>query len=368
MTGPLAGLRVVELGGIGPGPHAGMLLADLGADVVRIERPAGGLRVIPNGTRDWMMRGRRSVSANVKEAEGHRLASSLIDRADVVIEGFRPGVAERLRLGPAECRNRNSRLVYARITGWGQQGPLARRAGHDINYIALTGVLHAIGTAGGRPTPPLNLVGDFAGGSLYLVLGVLAALLEREASGQGQVVEAAVVDGTSSLAQGFWALRAAGEWRDEPASNLLDTGAPFYDTYACADGRYVAVGALEPQFYAELLHGLGLADAGLPDQMDRSRWPILRERFAEAFGSRGRDEWTRVFQGTDACVTPVLSFAEAASDPHLRERGTIVDVEGVEQAVPAPRFSRTKPGNPRRPPDSGADNAAVLADWGVSEM
>ncbi|HSI91877.1 MAG TPA: CaiB/BaiF CoA-transferase family protein [Jiangellaceae bacterium] len=355
MGGPLAGLRIVELGGIGPGPHAAMLLADLGADVVRITRPGGDpYDILP---------GRRHVTADLKDPAELSSVLRLIEAADAVIEGFRPGVAERLGVGPDDCRARNPRVIYARMTGWGQDGPLVRQAGHDINYLALTGVLHAIGTAGSRPTAPLNLVGDFGGGSAYLVIGILAALWERERSGQGQVIDAAIVDGASSLAQQFWVLRGLGGWTDERAANLLDTGAPFYDTYRCADDRYVAVGALEPQFYAALLAGLGLADEDLPDQLDRSGWPRLRARFAAAFTERPRDEWVDVFAGTDACVTPVLTFAEAADDPHLVARRTITTVEGVPQAAPAPQFSRTpaerRAGSPAGQPDLGT----VVREW-----
>jgi alpha-methylacyl-CoA racemase len=363
VPGPLDGLRVVEFGGIGPGPHAAMLLADLGADVVRVERPAGGLQLLAPDARDWLLRGRRSVAADLKDPAGRDTVLRLTDRADVVIEGFRPGVAERLGVGPEQTRARNPRLVYARMTGWGQDGPLAQRAGHDINYISLTGALHAFRTADSRPTPPLNLVGDFGGGSMFLVMGILAALFERQRSGEGQVVDAAMVDGTSVLMQMVWALRAQGIWRDEPASNLLDTGAPFYDTYACADGGYVAVGALEPQFYAALLAGLGLDATELPAQYDPAGWPVLRERFTAAFASRTRDEWTGVFGDTDACVTPVLSLAEAPEHPHVAARGTLVELDGVLQAAPAPRFSRSVPGTPTTPPSPGGDTDAVLAEW-----
>jgi len=366
MTGPLDGMRVVELAGIGPGPHAAMLLADLGADVVRVERPAGQGRKPSEGQPDWLLRGRRSVAANLKEPHGRDTALRLIDRADVLIEGFRPGVTERLGLGPDDCLARNPRLVYARMTGWGQDGPMSARAGHDINYISVTGVLHAIGTAGARPTPPLNLVGDFGGGSLYLVLGVLAALWERGRSGAGQVVDAAIVDGSSSLAQMIWAFRAVGSWSDQPASNLLDSGAPYYDTYACADGKYIAVGALEPRFYAQLLAGLGLEPGELPEQRDPAGWPLIRARLTEAFAARPRDEWTRRFAGTDACVTPVLTFGEAAEHPHLTARGTISPVGGIPQAAPAPRFSRSVPEEPTAPPEPGADTEAVLRDWDVT--
>jgi alpha-methylacyl-CoA racemase len=365
VAGPLDGLRVLEFGGIGPGPHAAMLLADLGADVVRVERPAGGLQLLPPEARDWLLRGRRSVAADLKDPAGRDTVLGLLAKADVVIEGFRPGVAERLGIGPEDALAGNPRLIYGRMTGWGQDGPLAERAGHDINYISLTGALHAFRTEGSRPTPPLNLVGDFGGGSMFLVMGILAALVERGNSGRGQVVDAAMVDGTSVLLQMVWALRALGVWTDRPASNLLDTGSPFYDTYACADGGYMAVGALEPQFYAQLLTGLGLDPADLPAQFDTTGWPVLRARFTEVFAGRTRDEWTTVFADTDACVTPVLSFAEAAEHPHLKERGTLTDIEGVLQAAPAPRFSRSLPGTPTAPPAPGADTEEVLADWGV---
>lgn len=364
MPGPLVGLRVVELAGIGPAPHAAMLLADLGADVVRVERPAGGLQLAPTA-QDQMLRGRRSIALDLKNPADRETLLALVHRADVLIEGLRPGVAERLGVGPTDCRARNPRLVYARMTGWGQHGPLAHRAGHDINYIAVSGVLGAIGSAGGKPVPPLNLVADFGGGSMFLVMGVLAALWERERSGAGQVVDAAMVDGVSALAQMFWSLRACGLWNDRRGTNLLDSGVPYYDTYACADGRYVAVGALEPQFYAVLLDGLGLTDAGLPDRSDPAGWPVLRQRFTETFASRSRDEWVALFDGTDACVAPVLSFAEVPAHPHIAARGTIITVGGVAQAAPAPRFSRTTPDIPTPPPRPGADADAVLADWDV---
>lgn len=368
MPGPLVGLRVVELAGIGPGPHAAMLLADLGADVVRLERPSEGkqlLQLVPIAD-DQMLRGRRSIMLDLKDPAGLETTLRLVERADVLIEGLRPGVTERLGVGPADCRARNPRLVYARMTGWGQDGPLADRAGHDINYIAVSGALHAIGNAGGKPVPPLNLVGDFGGGSMFLVLGVLAALWERDRSGAGQVVDAAMVDGVSVLTQMFWSLRACGLWSDQRGANLLDSGAPFYDTYACADGRYVAVGALEPQFYAALLAGLELTDQDLPEQLDQAGWPLLRQRFTDTFASRSRDEWVAVFDGTDACVAPVLSFAEVPGHPHIAARGTVITVGRVPQAAPAPRFSRTRPDQPAPPPQPGADTAAVFADWDVT--
>ncbi|HLI37829.1 MAG TPA: CaiB/BaiF CoA-transferase family protein [Streptosporangiaceae bacterium] len=362
MSGPLGGLRVVELAGIGPGPHAAMVLADLGADVVRVERPGTGSAVPSPG---HLLRNRRRVAADLKTGAGRDLVLRLAARADVLLEGFRPGVAERLGVGPRQCHAVNPRLVYGRMTGWGQDGPLAGRAGHDINYISLTGALHAIGRAGERPAVPLNLVGDFGGGSMFLVAGVLAALWERQRSGRGQVVDAAMVDGASVLLQMMWAFRGAGWWTDDREANLLDGGAPFYDTYICADGRWIAVGALEPQFYAAFLAGLGLDGEDLPPQMDRAGWPRLRARFTEVIAGRTRDEWAEIFAGTDACVTPVLSFGEVAAHPHMAARETIIDVGGVPQAAPAPRFSRTPAARPASPPPPGADTVAeaVLADW-----
>ncbi|UGQ12786.1 CoA transferase [Yinghuangia sp. ASG 101] len=367
-TGPLAGLRVLELAGLGPAPHAAMVLADLGAEVVRVERPAGrGLRIGPPGAKDAVLRGRRSVFADLKQPEGRALVLALAARADVLIEGLRPGVAERLGVGPDNCAKENPALVYARITGWGQDGPMAQDVGHDLNYIGLTGALHAIGRKDGPPPPPLNLVGDFGGGSMLLVIGVLAALWERSRSGAGQVVDAAMVDGTALLSQMTLALRGMGAWSDERSANLLDGAAPYYDTYICADGRYVAVGALEPHFYAALLAGLGLDPAGLPVQDDPAGWPVLRARLTERFASRTRDEWAAHFAGTDACVTPVLTFAEAGAHPHIAARGTLVEVDGVLQAAPAPRFSRTPSATPTPPGEPGADTASVLRDWGVND-
>jgi alpha-methylacyl-CoA racemase len=361
-TGPLTGLKVVELAGIGPGPHAAMVLADLGAEVVRVDRPSGGLQLGAPGAPDPTLRGRRRVAADLKDPAGRETVLRLVERADVLLEGYRPGVTERLGVGPADCHARNPRLVYARMTGWGQDGPLSDRAGHDINYISLTGALHAIGRAGERPVPPLNLVGDFGGGSMLLVVGVLAALWEAQRSGRGQVVDAAMVDGASLLLQIVWGLRGQGLWSDRPEANVLDGHAPFYDTYTCADGRHVAVGALEPQFYAALLAGLGLDGEELPSQHDRAGWPALRARFTEVFASRGRDEWAEVFAATDACVTPVLAFGEVPAHPHLAARSTIVERDGVPQAAPAPRFSRT----PTTVPDAPGDPEPVdqvLADW-----
>ncbi|MGW4565129.1 CaiB/BaiF CoA transferase family protein [Streptomyces sp. NPDC004561] len=347
-AGPLAGLRVVELAGIGPGPHACTVLADLGADVIRFERHTTA-EVIPGagGESDQLLRGREIRYADLKDPADVAAVLDAVETADVLVEGFRPGVAERLGLGPGECLARNPRLVYGRMTGWGQSGPLAHTAGHDLNYIALTGVLDNIGRPGQRPVPPLNLVGDFGGGSMFLVTGILAALWERARSGSGQVVDAAIVDGTGVLAQLQWSLLGAGTWSTGRGGNVLDGSAPFYDTYACADGRHVAVGCIEPQFFAAMLGGLGLDAAELPGQWGCARWGELRAALAAAFASRGRDAWEKVFDGTDACVTPVLTYEEALDHPHLRARGAFAQVDGVHQPAPAPRFSRTPAPSPR---------------------
>ena len=361
MTGPLHGVRVLELAGLGPAPHAAMMLADLGADVVRVERPSGGLEIAPPD-RDQLLRGRRSVLADLKTEAGRAFAQALVAKADVLIEGLRPGVTERLGFGPKECAELNDRLIYARMTGWGQDGPLAQRAGHDITYLALTGILHTIGPAD-SPVVPLNLVGDFGGGSMFLALGIVSALHERNQSGKGQVIDAAIVDGTSVLAQMVWSLRGNGQWSDSRASNLLDGSAPFYGTYECADGKFVAVGALEPQFYSALLEGLGIPEQTLPGQMDVTGWPLLRERFSQTFLTRTRDEWAECFTTTDACVAPVLSPAEAAVHPHLIHRRTLVEADGVVQAAPAPRFSRSQTVQPSGARVPGIDTNAVRRDW-----
>lgn len=362
MAGPLKGLRVVELAGIGPGPHAAMILGDLGADVVRIDRPASSPGGSGGTAKDAMMRNRRVVIADLKSDEGRGLVLKLIAKADVLIEGYRPGVTERLGLGPEDCAKVNDRLVYARMTGWGQTGPRSQQAGHDINYISLNGILHSIGRANERPVPPLNLVGDFGGGSMFLLLGILSALWERQTSGKGQVVDAAMVDGSSVLIQMMWQMRSSGMWTDARGTNLLDGGAPYYDTYECADGRYVAVGAIEPQFYAAMLTGLGLDGADLPGQNDVSRWPELRAVLIEKFGSQDRDHWAKVFADSDACVTPILAFGEVQTEPHITERNTFYEVDGGLQPLPAPRFSRTAPETPR-PAAPVADAEAVLRDW-----
>jgi alpha-methylacyl-CoA racemase len=362
-VGPLNGLKVVELAGIGPGPHAAMVLADLGADVVRVDRP-GGLRLVDDSAPDPTLRGRRRVAADLKDPEGRETVLRLVEQADVLLEGYRPGVTERLGVGPAECHARNPRLVYARMTGWGQDGPMATQAGHDINYISLTGALHAIGRAGGRPVPPLNLVGDFGGGSMLLVIGVLGALWEVQRSGQGQVVDAAMVDGVAALSAMWHGMLAQGRWRDEPGTNFSDTGAPYYEVYETRDRKYVAVAALEQPFYVELLAGLGLAIDDLPSRNDERQWPELKRSFAELFATRTRDEWADVFAGTDACVAPVLSFREATVHPQNTARGTFVERHGVVQPAPAPRFSRTAPTLDRQPPAPGEHTVGALRDWG----
>ncbi|SPM30810.1 Crotonobetainyl-CoA:carnitine CoA-transferase CaiB and related acyl-CoA transferases, partial [Mycobacterium terramassiliense] len=343
--GPLAGVRVIELGGIGPGPHAGMMLADLGADVVRVRRP-GGLTMPPED-RDLLHRGKRIVDLDVK-AQPQALLE-LAGKADVLLDCFRPGTCERLGIGPDDCAAVNPRLIFARITGWGQQGPVARTAGHDINYLSQTGALSALGYRDRPPMPPLNLVADFGGGSMLVLLGIAVALYERERSGKGQVVDAAMVDGVSLLAQMMWTMKATGSLRDERESFLLDGGAPFYRCYETSDGKYMAVGAIEPQFFAALLTGLGLSPEEVPGQLDIGSYQRMYDVFAERFASRTREEWTTIFAGTDACVTPVLTWSEAATDDHLNARSTVITAHGVEQAAPAPRFSRT-PAGPVGPP------------------
>lgn len=363
--GPLRGLRIVELAGIGPCPFAAMLLADLGAEVLRVERAEAVGDGAAGPPADLLQRSKASVGVDLKRAEGRAFVLECAAVADVVLEGFRPGVVERLGVGPEECRARNPRLVYGRMTGWGQNGPLAPRAGHDIDYIALAGALAPIGREGGAPVPPLNLLGDFGGGGLLLAFGVLAALLEVTRGGEGQVVDAAMVDGAAVLTTFVWGLRHLGVWRDERGTNLLDTGAPFYEVYECADGRFVAVGALEPRFYAELCELLGLDPSTLPPQMERAAWPRVKALFAERFATRARDEWVRLAEGKDACLAPVLEMAEAPLHPHNRARSTFVEVAGLVQPAPAPRFSRSAPGAPAPPPRPGEGGAALAASWGV---
>lgn len=367
-SGPLAGVRVIEMVGIGPGPFAAMMLADLGAEVIRVDRPGSTALQIASADQDLLARGRRSIALDVKNPRGRETLLELVKRADILIEGFRPGVTERLGIGPADCHAVNPALVYGRMTGWGQDGPLASAAGHDINYIAVAGGLDPIGRAGGPPQVPLNLLGDFAGGSLYLVAGVLAALTHARATGEGQVVDAAIVDGVAHLLQMITTMQNVGLWSDDRGTNLLDTGAPFYDVYETADGRWMSVGGLEPQFWDEMLRLLAAEGFDeIPDRNDMGQWAALRERLAEIFASRDQSAWTQIFEGTDACVAPVVPLKEAAQHPHLVARGTYVERDGVRQAAPAPRFSATPTdlSLPSRP--TGADTRAVLTDWGIGD-
>jgi alpha-methylacyl-CoA racemase len=366
--GPLAGVRVIELAGIGPGPFAAMLLADLGAEVIRVDR-ASDVSRIRSASTDFTNRGKRSIGVDLKSEKGKEVVLRLVEQADVLLEGFRPGVTERLGLGPEQCLERNPKLVYGRMTGWGQEGPLSRSAGHDIGYIAITGALHAIGRAGGPPQVPINLLGDFAGGSMYLVVGVLAALLEAKTSRRGQVVDAAIVDGTSHLSTFIHGFLAGGMWQDERGVNMLDTGAPWYDVYETADGKHMAVGAIEPQFYAEFLRILGLEGSEtLPAQHDRSGWPELRERFATAFKAKSRDEWAAIFLPSDACVAPVLSLEEAAEHPFNTEREVFIERGGHVQPAPAPRFSRSKPQVGGLPALPGQHTHEVLTDLSFGDI
>jgi alpha-methylacyl-CoA racemase len=360
--GPLRGVKVVELAGIGPAPFGCMLLAELGADVLRIERPGGGLAMGPPEF-ELLNRGRRSVALDLKKPEAVAAVLQLVGQADALVEGFRPGVAERLGLGPDDCWAVNRRLVYGRMTGWGQDGPLAQTAGHDIDYLGLSGALHAIGRAGGPPQVPANLLGDFAGGSLYLVIGVLAALHEARSSGQGQVVDAAIVDGSAHLTTMLLGALAAGNWSQERGTNLLDTGAPFYDVYETADGQYVGVGAIEPAFYDQLIAGLGII---VPDRHDPANWSELRKQLADVFRQRTQAEWTEVFADSDACVAPVLPLA--GDHPHLAARQIFVEQDGVRQPAPAPRFSRTPTGLGDAPARPGQHTREALTDWGVTDV
>ncbi|MGE3771356.1 MAG: CaiB/BaiF CoA transferase family protein [Gammaproteobacteria bacterium] len=363
--GPLHGIRIVELGGIGPGPFAAALLADLGADVIRIDRitPSDSGLAMPH---KYMLihRGMRSIAMDLKKPQALQAVRRLLVAADALVEGFRPGVAERLGLGPGDCLARNPRLVYGRMTGWGQDGPLALAPGHDINYIALTGVLHSIGSPGGPPVPPLNLTGDFGGGALYLALGIVSALLECRDSGRGQVVDAAMVDGSASLMALMYGMRAGGLWHDERGANRLDSGAPYYNVYETRDGKYIALGSNEPRFYRNTLELLGLADEDLPAQEDRKHWPAMRARFAAVFKTRTREEWCALTDGKEVCFAPVLSMAEAPAHPHLKARDTFVEFDGVVQPAPAPRFSRTPPAIQRGAPSPGQHSDEALADWG----
>lgn len=365
--GPLDGVKLIELLGIGPGPLCCMLLSDMGAEVVRVER------IGPNGPGvgrhprfDLLGRGRRSVAIDLKKKDGAETLLRLVEKADALVEGFRPGVTERLGIGPAECLGRNPRLVYGRMTGWGQEGPLAHAAGHDINYISLIGALHAIGRAGEAPVPPLNLIGDYGGGGVYLAFGIVCGLLEASKSGKGQVVDAAMIDGAASLMTMFYGLRARGTWTDKRGENLLDSGAHFYDVYETSDGLYLSVGAIEGKFYAELLRLTDLKGKNLPGQMDRAKWPEMREILRAVFKKKTRDEWCAILEGTDACFAPVLSMEEAPGHPHNRARGTFVEIDGVIQPGPAPRFSRTKAKIQGPPARSGEHTDEVLENWGFS--
>ena len=364
-SGPLVGLKVVELAGIGPGPFAAMLLADLGADVVRVDRPADAGLGVPRGYEfDLASRSRPSVAVDLKHPDGIETVLRLVESADVLIEPFRPGVTEKLGLGPEDCMARNPKLVYARMTGFGGTGPLAKTAGHDINYISLTGALHAIGPAD-KPTPPLNLIGDYGGGALYLAFGVMSAIYEVQRSGKGQVVDAGMVDGAASLMIPIYGLHAAGYFTDQRASNILDGGAPFYDAFECADGKFVSIGSIEKKFYALLLEKLGLQDEDLPDQMDRTRWPELRARFAEVIRGKTRDEWTAIMEGSDVCFAPVMAMSEAHTHPHNVARENFVEVAGVTQPAPAPKFSRTPGSHPFGPPETGGAHGKCSGSLGL---
>ncbi|MEN9932028.1 MAG: Alpha-methylacyl-CoA racemase [Pseudomonadota bacterium] len=358
MAGPLQGVRIIELAGIGPGPFAGMMLADHGAEVIRVDRP--GARI---DARDPLLRGRRVIGVDLKSAEGKALVLDLVKSADALFEGFRPGVTERLGLGPAECHAVNPRLVYGRMTGWGQFGPYANAAGHDINYIALAGALHAYGRAGDKPTPPINMVGDFGGGGMMLAFGMVSALLHAKTTGQGQVIDCAMTDGAAALMAMIWGFRANGIWKDERGVNLLDTGAHMYDTYECADGKWISIGSLEPQFYALLLEKTGLKDdADFANQMNSANWPALKQRLTALFKTRSRDEWCADMEMTDVCFAPVLSMSEAPHHPHNVARGTFVEADGVMQPAPAPRYSATVTDTPRM--TKAADTDAILAELG----
>lgn len=366
--GPLTGITVIELAGIGPGPFCAMMLADMGANVLRVERASavrGGDPAEP--PKDALNRNRRSIAVDLKNPDGVETLLKLVESADAIMEGFRPGVTERMGLGPDDCFARNPRLVYGRMTGWGQEGPYALAAGHDINYIALAGALEPIGRRGEGPLPPLNLVGDFGGGGMYLAFGMVCALLEAKSSGQGQVVDAAMVDGAASLMNMFWTMKAVGVWSDERGTNMLDSGAPFYDVYECADGKYVSIGSIEPQFYAELMRLSGLGeDESFPPQLSRGEWPAMKERVAEVFKAKTRDEWCEIMEHTDVCFAPVLAMDEAPHHPHNVERGTFVEANGLMQAGPAPRFSRTSPELTRPAPHAGQHTEEILAEFGFS--
>ncbi len=363
--GPLNGLRIIEFAGIGPGPFCAMMLADMGAEVLRVDRK-GRSTSFQEPKYDVLGRGRRSVAIDLSIPEGAEAALKLVERADAAFEGFRPGVMERLGLGPDVCLRRNPRLVYGRMTGWGRDGPLAHAAGHDINYITLTGALYAMGRPGENPLPPLNLVGDYGGGGMLLAFGIMCALYEAERSGKGQVVDAAMIDGAAALTAVFYGLRAADLWTDERGSNFLDGGAHFYNTYETADGKWVAIGSIEPQFYELLLEHAGITDPEFDVQMDRGRWPKLKNKIAAVFKTKTRDQWCAIMEGTDVCFAPVLSFEEAVTHPHNVRRKTFIEIAGVPQPAPAPRFSRSLPEIQRAPPAPGEHTESALTDWGFS--
>ncbi|MEN9644334.1 MAG: alpha-methylacyl-CoA racemase [Actinomycetota bacterium] len=369
MSGPLSGYRIIEIAGIGPGPFAAMLLADMGAEVIRVERAQSVRGPAPDGAHyDVMLRGRRNVALDLKHPDGVATLLDLVANADALIEGFRPGVMERLGVGPDVCLERNPKLVFGRMTGWGQEGPYAQAAGHDINYISLAGALAHFGRAGEAPVPPLNMVGDFGGGGMFLAYGVVCALLEAQRSGKGQVVDTAMVDGAAVLMSMFWAFRTIGMFDENaPGTNLLDTGAHFYDVFECADGKYISLGSIEPQFYAELMRLTGLeGDEEFARQMDKSMWPHLKDRLKALFLTKTRDEWCALMEHTDVCFAPVLTMGEAAQHPHNVARGTFIEVAGVTQPRPAPRFSRTEPEVVSAPAHAGQHSRAVLADWGIA--
>jgi alpha-methylacyl-CoA racemase len=365
--GVLSGYRVIELAGIGPGPMCAMLLSDMGADVLRIDRAAdAGLGIAMDPKYSLLNRGRRSVAFDLKKTEAIEAVLKLVAKADALIEGFRPGVTERLGLGPVDCLKRNPRLIYGRMTGWGQEGPLALAAGHDINYIALSGALHSFGRKGDAPVPPLNLVGDFGGGALYLALGVVAGLLEAQKSGKGQVVDAAMVDGAASLMTAIYGMHGSGFWNNERGDNILDTGAHYYEVYETKDNKYVAIGSIEAKFYAELLRLSGLQGEELPHQQDRKSWPKMKERLKTLFRTKTRDEWCKIMEGSDICFAPVLSMDEAPKHPHNKHRGTFIEDGGVTQPGPAPRFSRTPSKIQRPPARPGEHTEEALRDWGFA--
>jgi len=361
--GPLTGIKIIEFAGIGPGPFCGMLLSDLGADVVRIDR-AGKNR--PGTPVDVMSRGKRSIALDLKNQDDIETALKLLEQADGMIEGFRPGVLERLGLGPDVVLKRSPKLVYGRMTGWGQHGALSHAAGHDLNYIAITGALHAMGDGDGRPRPPLNLVGDYGGGALYLAFGMMAAIINVKNGGEGQVIDCAMSDGAASLATMFYGMKAMGMWTDEREANLLDGGAHFYDTYECSDGKWVSIGSIEPQFYAILLEKAGITDPAFGAQMDRSKWPELKDKMIAVIKTKTRDEWCAIMEGTDICFAPVLSLSEAPSYQHNVDRGTFVEIQGVTQPAPAPRFSKTPGAIQSSPAGIGEHSDEILKDWGIS--